>query len=1046
MAQRLLTPRRVLPSISVVVVMAMVTGACTSSGQSVTTEQTSASATSGQDGIPTPPPPAPIAPVLRVPGGAAGTVVGNPTLVAAAVMAANPIVRTELWAGSELVAERTYSEPATEVRDAFEWAPRHSGVFGLVLRAVDAEGGVATSFPLWLRAVAPAAPEGVTTAPVQFTFPRIKQVSYMPPADPAFGAISGPPELSVVVDEGACTVNLALPAVQGASGMALYGASFGTGGFVPIALLPPTGGSTSFAIGSSPVMVYADVFDSATALPGPPELVLPPNPCVGGVTGGLHLVNGVLSNPWGADRAYLYASRDDGSTWERVPTEDQTFVTPDPTGAFDFSALLSPPAPGTQLIFEAWGWVGGGLKALGTGVWAEDKPETAPAGAGDGVAAAGGLLIPDSDLDWYLGEKAGGGGPILVRDCTICTYPPQQAVEPPSTGPSVSVVGGQSTTSTSGAPPIATLPDSCTNAPFGGYSETFRWKPIGGAASHGLVQVAVAPPPSGPSTSFPGLIHVQQVAWPAAGHTDFEVPIADLISTPTVVEGGWETLKFEVALNLAGLGGSPVSSYSMAAPQLLGGPKPSVLYVRVVPMQGANALLGESNVVSIHIEDTPPPPKGPAADPSPAFSLAVSMTPPHLSNPAYSKCVRVLENPFGAKNPAPWDTKDWQADNPELVKSLWLEINSSQYLKSYYLGAETSAFVFENGIKVHKGLVPGATVCASTLPEPSKDAWDYVVDAVNFITYVWDLYAAVWDMIKSWAADLLAHLSGCVILAEQAAKASGMNDTEAEAFAAKQCKAIAETAINTALIAYGVPPSMPKFAELVEAGKGEMSELVVQWAKDQGLDCSVFQAQCDEMAKELLEGLLDQIQTAASQAAVQAVNTETTILKIHPAIKVIPEPAGTVSPAMFEVEITRNADPTAPPPPPSCTYQALVYGDKTSYSWQDYLKGVWREGEPVSTATVMGPKTITVDLAGVLPGETISTTVILDQILPWYPPGQNPQLPKMPYYVTPQTWIFFHGVDSTLTTALVGAPGCGTATQAHPQDTKHTEPWEIPYP
>ncbi len=968
---------------------------------------------------------------------------GIPTLLGGLVLAKHPIVRVELWNGPELVEATDYEEAATEVRPAWEWVAPGAGLYGLVLRALDDRGGVATSFPLWVRARDPEVPDGVNLSAQPSAGTGVLLGFGGSPLRTLRVPSPGPPDISIDPESCAATITLAA-AVEGSSGIGVYAASFGAAGFVPIGLLPPSGGTVPLMIGASPILLYSEAFDATTAAPSPPAVIYPPNPCAQkGWEGDLAFANGLLQNPKGADRAYLYTSRDGGEDWDRVPATDQTFVFPDGDGAFDFGGMLPEAAPGTTTLFEAWGWVAGTLTPLGTGSWT--SPVGTPGGTG-GTAAPGpnvvgapygGPLVMDSDLSWKLGT--GDAGPILTHQGMICTYKPQAPTMTTTTAVPVSVVGGSTTlptTPTTAAPGIGILPTSCTNHPFGQYSKVFRWQPWPGTFTHGILQVSTKPPPDAPALSYPGLIYTKTVEKPTGEFVEFEVPLGDLINPPPASASlpNWEAMGFEISQNLAGLGGAgSTNTYSFLPTEQLFGETPTVFYVRVVPMQEAKSLLGQSNEVVITIEDTAPQPAPAPGWQPPAISLAVRMTPPHLPNGKYERCVRVVSNPFGSKNPDPATTWLWNATH---------KVPLQFALPGSYGWAESSAFIYENGVKVNKGLVPGATVCASHLDPPEKDVWDYIVDAVTFVGWVWDMYVGVWDMMKGWAADILAYASGCVTLA----KATGMSTKDAE----KKCSGFATTAINVALAAYGIPPTMPKFQDLVELGKGELKQVLIQMAKDQGFDCSVLQSECDKMAEKLLDELLDQIQVAATQAATKsAVAGSQWVLSIHPGIYVIPEPAGILSPATFEITITRSSIPGTPAPPATCTYAGSVSGYKAHHEWQNYQTGKWQIG-PVF-GSVMKSGKVEVDLSGMKPGEKRSAVLILDTILQFYPDGQSPQLPKTPWNVKPSTWIFFNAfgkgaafTETNLIMQLSGGPLCGNTGQSHQQDNLATEPWEIP--
>jgi hypothetical protein len=1026
------------------VAIALLATACTTGSGS----STSTAAAGDRPVVAPPPPPARIAPVLRRPGPPGDALAGVPTLLGGLVLAESPIVRVELWSGPDLVEAVEYDEPRTELRLGWDWTPPGAGLYGLVLRATDDSGAVATSFPLWVRAVEPAGPP-IEEASGQ---PRLMNV-LAPLGRNRLAGVQPSPAPAISVDSETCLATVTLPAVQGAGGVAVYAATFGSTGFVPVALLPAAGGEAQLAVGAAPVIVYSEAFDATAASPGPPALVYPPNPCASqGWAGDLVFHNGILANPKGADRAYLYVSLDGGEDWERVPGADQTFVYPGPDGGFDFGGLPAGSGAGATALFEAWGWVGGTLTPLGRGSWSE--PEPSPGGGGVAGLAIGeyavggpytGPLVLTSNLDWLAGKDPASG--FLTRQGTICTYQPTAPVTTTTSTVPVSVVGGTPTpsvTTAASSPGLATYPASCVNVFPKQYPSKFRWEPLGGAMTHGVLQVSKKPIPEGPLLAFPGLVYTQQVDAPTGDYVEFEVPLKEILHPPVqnATLPDWEQVDFQMVENLAGLGGGG-NSYSFVPPQVLADAASPIFYLRVVPMQGTTPMVGESNQVVVDVQDTAPPAAPPAPAQPPAMSVEVRMTPPHLPNGRYERCVRVVENPFmlfgTGLNPAPSQTPQWYLERGQ-------QVPAASSFDKFYAWAQSEAFVYQNGVKVNKGLVPGATVCAVQLDPPSKDAWDYIVDAVNFIGYVWDMYVSVWEMMKSWVADVLAYASGCVSVAQ----ATGKSKEEAE----KLCSGLAKSAMTYALMAYGVPPTMPKFKDLAEMGKGKLTGVVVKFVADQGiLDCGVFQAGCEKLANDLIDSLLDEMQVAATQAATQAaVSGSQWVLSIHPGIYVVPEPAGTLSPAIFEIKVTRSSTFGAPPPPASCTWSGSVLGTKSQYEWYDYVAKTTKTG-PVQ-GWVMKQGSVTMKLSDLKPGQSRSVTLVLDRILDWYPEGQDPNgLKASTYYiyVKPQTWIFFVAysknaaqTDTRLITGIGGGPECGSASQTHQQDNAGTEPWEIP--
>lgn len=1005
--------------VTIFVVLTLLVAACTGDGSVVTS-------TVPERATPIDvPPPDPIAPVLHRAGPPGDSLIGAPTLVGAYVLAANPVDRLELWDGGDLVDTFLPDDPTSQVTTAWEWIPETSGLHALTMRAYDVRAGVATSFPVWVRVSAPLTPllEGARRPAVA--------------GARTLAVVSASSGSQVSVDTAQCLATLQVPAVDDSQGIAVYAASFGAMGFVSVGLLSPQGGGVSVPIGATPVLIYAEPFKPAKD-PGPPVLVEPPQSCAEkDMVGDIELSNGILTNDRQADRAYLYMSHDGGKLWDRVPADDQTFVYPGSQGDFDFSGLIPAVDPGESASFEAWGWVDDELTPLGRDSWG------GPVEGGSALQLASepfsGPLLASSDLDWVVKTPD-----VLIRKGTICTYTPAPApLDTTSTVP-VSVVGGTEAASPSAGAntAIGILPESCANAPTGDYSKTFRWEPLVGGYEAGMLQVSTKPFPSGPVTSFPGLVHIQTVGEAEGGIFEFEVPLDDIIDPPPAETGlpEPEQLTYQVVAAMGGVSGSPSDTDQkitfVPLPQI--GGSGLTLHLRVVPLVDGKPAIGESNEVVVDVDDTPPPGKLALPPPPPGISLEVTMVPPQLPNPSYGRCVRVVENPFGSANPPPSQTPLWFITHGQTSPG------AGVIPDTWYGGLEKQAYVYENGAKVYNGMVPGAVVCASKLSPPSKQWWEYLQDAIDFAGYVWDLYVTVWDKLKGVVSDVLAEVSGCVALAQQVGKS--------EEAAKKMCSGLANTAIGIAGAAYGVPPTVPKFEELAALGEGKIKELLVDAAFDAGLDCGVFQAECEDMIDDLLDELLGEMKTAATQAAVSAATQGSQwVLPVHPGIYVVPEPAGASPKALFELKITRSPDPKSPPPPAMCVYTAGVTGHKDHYEWQDYKHDKWATGQV--EGEVMEAAQVTVDLSELGPGEMLDTAIVLDQMTEFYLPGQNPQWDPAPWNVTSKTWIFLSDygntatpVPTTLTTSFSGGPLCGSASQTFPVDHTYAEPWEIPFP
>lgn len=932
---------------------------------------------------------------------------GYSVLIAGQVVAERAIVRLELWDGGSLVSGVDLEEPATEHSTGWEWVPETVGVHALLLRAFDDQGRAATSFPLWVRAIDPA--PGWEAPPQASLLPRVAPVVA--------------PTARVSVDEATCLARVDFPALDAMKGQAVYAANMASVGFVPVDLLPAEGGSSNIPISASPLIVYAEAFDSSLARPLEPMLIMPPPVCATRHwIGELQFGNGVLSNRWDATQVYAYVSYDDMASWGRVPAKDQTFVDTTDAGDFDFGPALAPALPGTTVHLDVWGWINGVLRPLGTGRF--EAPTAArpppglpqPIGGLTTVSPSNGPVFIPSSLDWvrgWTGLDSEIQQPLYARSATICTFAPTGQTTSTVTIP-VSVVGGETLPPGSTQPTqvIAVYPDYCTNYLLNQpVSQTFHWRPQG-QPSHGLIQVSVQPPPSGSAVTFPGLTYTQKVGAGQPGQVvEFDLDL-NLLKQQQINLDIWPFGSFEELFSGQGqIDPDPVPDFPT-----LGMVDNRRLYVRVLPMAGDNILAGESNRVEFEYIDDAPPPPAPDAPAPPTISVAMRLTPPGIPNPAFGGCVRVVSNPFGSKNPDPYGGA----------------------IEGFYKGFEDAAFVYFAGQKIHVGMIPGSTVCGF-IPKPKSKSWyDHLADAVNFVGWVWDMYVGVWEMIKDTVADALAHLSGCVTLA----KAAGKSAADAE----KICKSVANTAITVVLTAYGVPPTFPKFQDLVELGKGDLKEWLIQQAVDAGLDCGALAEQCQDFMDELLDGLFAEIQKQASQATVAAIQADGYALFINPEIVVIPEPAGIWSPAVFEVTITRTF--AQGPVPASCTYSGLVLGKKDYYEWYDHHNKVSRK-EPVS-AVLKQPGKMVIDLEGIKPLEKRSGVLILDKGVEWYLPGQHPALSNVPWNIKPADWIFYRANPPAMgpgtTTIEMHINGCGIASSSFPQASTYPTPKDIPYP
>jgi len=1019
--------------VALVVALALIATACTR-----TTEPT----TTGPGGqVPAPPPPAKIAPVLRRAGSPVAPLTGQDVLFDTMTFSDKPIARIELWDSTELVDSYEPEEPESEVHHVWEWKPGTSGIHALVLRAIDVDDASATSFPQWMRVG-----EGSTDAAAQDQGAN---------SAPEPGPQSQAPIPELAINTTTCIASLTLPAVQGTEGITVNAAVMGAPGFVPLPAVPGSGGTVDIPLGGSPVLVYSESYGTVKTNPGPPTIIDPPSGCAdNGWSGNLTFHNGVLEAD--VNNAYLYVTYD-GTTWDRVPAQDDAFIHPEVDGTFDFAPLLGPPQPDAPVSVEAWGWQGDTLTPLGRSTWSPPESTDSVGNQNSTVTPGLGPLFADSTLNWIVQNK-------LVTSGAICTFDPTAVEKAPSPYPviPVTVVGETPASSppTTAGSTIPVLPEPCTNIYSGQYNNTFRWLPLNSKGlTHAVAQVSTVPPPTEPTLDFPGLVMVQDVGIPASDESiDFELdfgPVIDPAATDTTSSGvskiEWGQLNYQT---MPGLGLDPQPDKTPVATETVVLTLPPSLqrssdetrltqerlWIRVVPFIGDQLAIGKSDPVVIDVLRQPPPAE--QSDPTlpPSMSVEVRMTRPHLPNPSYGRCVRVVENPFGSKNPDPATTPWWYSDRG-VEPPMFLGDPSKP--DPWYQGFEKSAFIYQGVVKTHTGMVPGATVCAGKLSPPSKQWWEYIADAVKFVGWVWGMYLTVWDKLKDVAASVVAFATGCNAIAE----ATGKSEAEAKAL----CEGWSKTAITTALTVFaGIPPTLPKFKDLAEIGKGKLKDQLIKQMSDQGVfdNCAVLASECQKLAEKMADKILDEMQIAATNAVVQTATVgQQWILRIHPGIYVVPEPAGTLSPATFEITFTRSTDPTAPKPPASCNVTAHVFGDRTEYSWENYSTGKWIENQPVESVAVMAPESMQIDLSKLEPGESLKTVITAGNLVDWYPPGQDPILPKTPYNVKPQGWIFLGETGSGVASITTSLVGCVSASQTHIVDAHAwTEPWEVPYP
>jgi len=897
---------------------------------------------------------------FRASGDVGALVPGRPAYLSIEVYSAIPLDTVEIWSDGQLAGSLDPAA-ATAYTTTFGWVPDDLGVHAVSIRAIDRDGGTSTAGPIWTRVFDVGSGEAGNSG--------------APPA----------PDPNPLFEINDCLATITPSAGDASVFVAGFGSAFDQVGT----------GSVQIAVGDSPLLAYTEA-DGRASVP----VLIPSEPgCRNrGWSGDITFNGGILSNPSGADAAYLYVSYDD-ETWQRVPAENQTFVLPGIDGGFDFGSLLSPPV-GAPAAIEVWGWKGSELVALGAGRW---EPEAATGSPSDvSLSGLAGPVIADTGLDWILNT----GNP--VRQGTICTYEP-----------------------TNPAGTIATFPDTCANAPTGVIPTTFRWASAWGTS--GILQVSALPPPAGSALSFPGLLSMQKVPAPTGGSVDFPVDF-DAIFDPTLgvaTDPDPSQMTYQIVAGLVSGSSGPQRAdfsppwFQTAAGESAGQRRPlpsDVLYLRVIPMDGAQPLPGASNTVVIDLENDAPIPT--VHFDVPELTMKVDMVPPTIPNPEFSHCVRVISNPFGDANPTPTETGPWNALHPDAYPSGVLP--PEFYQKGAYDSTRGRAFVYENGVEVNKGLIPGATVCAVRVPPPKKGLLETIGDAVTFITKAWDLYSDLYEMIKDKVADALVYVTQC----DQALPES-------------TCKSIAKTAVQVGLTAVGAPPSIPKFSALVDAAKGDLATWLVEESKVCADVPVELQQECEDTAADMAGQLFDEIQIAASNAAVAAAGSGSQwSLTLHPGIVVVPEPAGTLAPATFDITFKRSPGATSPDFPASCHLNTIVQGSRENYQWTQYYPTHETVSGPV-VGDVMQGKGMDVDLSDLAPGESKRIVVVNDKMANWYLPGQWPNHNGVPWHTDPSSWIFLAANDATI--SMTVSTTCGLSkTKDFPRNDQFPQPWDIP--
>ncbi len=956
-------------------VMSLVTAACTQ-GRVEDSTTTTTGAPSVVASVPDypPPPPAPIAVVVRRPGALGETLLGGTVDLGVHVLAENPIARIELWDGGELVATIDTAGVNDEEKALMSWIPATTGIHVALARAIDVNGLTAQAFPVWFRVIDAVLPPA-PSAGLPRPSPVLSAASGPLLAAPA-GLAALPEAPGIQINQGDCSITVDVKPASGAGGIALWGAILGGPGIVPMAVVGSQGGKLKIPARGLPQFVYIEPYNRAGSVPSVPAWIPAVDSCKDGD------LTGNLAGDIHFENGILITSTQvdrvylygsrDGSLWTRLPGGDHSFIYAGPRG-FDFSNLLPDPGPERTYRVEAWGWRGGELLWLGR---AEYSPNPPPANAPPPILGTGSfaMVLPASNLLWV--EKTAieqNPEEILSLGGTLCTYSAASAVQ--------------------GSPGAIPIYKNCDRQ-LG--KETFRLSDLPPGADGAFWQVSSLAPPEGPSLDFLGML-----AYGSAPEGDFPIDLASIVDPPPAAktaddpnQSKYQSLQ-QVAL---GGGAKPSGSgqtfYAPTNPVLPSSLKPMVLFVRVVPTIGGQPLEGVSNVVKFDLVHEPP---NEIAVYKVKYKASAEITEPGLPNKKWLRCVRIIDNPFPFDlNLPPSQTPKWVEDH---------KFNIYSQTEAWYGAFPTAP--------------DGATLCGYKPAAPEKGIFDYIADAITFVGYVWDQFVSLYDMAKSAIVDALLFITQCDQVASKAA-----------------CETIANTGLNIALSAIGIPPTLPSFKEAAEALKGDLVGYLAAEALKTG-PCGTLETLCDQVAEKMFETLIDQIQQHVTESLTNTIQNQGYIFALHPGIDAIPEPAGTLHGATVRLTLTRPSL-LLTPPSLQCLFYARVEG-QVQHDWYDWDQGKDRSevvtGEPFAHASG------TIDMSNVAPGKTKTVFLDVPEWVDWYLPGHNNSDWQTDKF-HPEGWIFFE--PGAVITVTVESPCFSPISKSFVQDGLSHNPEDIP--
>lgn len=805
------------------------------------------------------------------------------------VAATNDITRVELWENDAIVAEYDPPNPSTTGGQRIEWSPTTAGPALITARAIDKDGRVGLSNPLWVEVT--ATPQitmfdedgvEVPTGPVPVGFAmgtalrdgiHAARSRASSPAQPARSAL---PTLSVTTT--GCEAKLTATGADASSPgrLMLLAVAPNARTLAPAAELDPAlSGRQSLTASLGPgtqALIVAEMAAGAVTGWSAPAIVNVGDECaVPGWEGDVALVDGRLQSATGASQAYLYVEHSP-SNWTRVPASGT--VVRSATG-FDFSALL--PAVAGPYAIRAWGWDNGRLGLIGSGVYTPPGPSPSGPIADPGSLVVVGPYLPSATLRWIEQPSQPGLPEVLATEGVI------------DVDPDDGIIG----------------------------TERFRWSVPYLGVTHAIVQVSLTPLPG---KQGPTAVEALYSCVVAGSGGEFEIDFDHETCTSGDQKTATSTKTGQAdygSLVFAGAGipgfdpKNPVSEVdplSQLEKQLYNDPEsPSnddppwidQRIIRVLPMTSDSWNGAVSNDVKLEIDRTPKAPPGEYA-----YDIDLRLvSPPRPPDLRYANCWQFTgwKDPVAAKQAYDTELAALQAQqalqkaNP---KTYGVVLPSSVF-QPYYWWTEVAKKI--NGPicagcyqVFFTGLV-GATVglggadCSTSksfLEDPigwvgENIAGPIVAIIKEFVNLISNAFAE----LKSLAVDGLMELTGCT---------------------GKWCKSLAEAVVNGALLAIGVPPTLPNFDQLVQGLKGDLVDLAVDLAKSAGVPCDEVGSvasmtdQPDLTCEAAVEALIDDVVTAVNQNFADLAASGG--ITFHPDMKIKPWWAGQIGPA--EVEVT----------------------------------------------------------------------------------------------------------------------------------------------